>query len=544
MLRVFIGYDDRQPVAYTVLQHSILRRASRPVAITPLVIGQLPIRRSGLTPFSYSRFLVPWLCDFEGVALFLDADMLVLADIAELFAMIDDNAVLVVKHRMKFEWPSVMLFNCGHPDNRILSPEYVESSAELLSMNWTGKIGCLPEEWNHLVTYDEPKPAKLRHFTAGVPYFMETKDLGYGPEWTEELKTAMMALSWLDIMGRSVHAEPVAERPKLARLGAAPGAPQTAVATPPDQPTLTQVIKHSNTRLSTVLDPALATAIADWATRFDALPKRDLRNDINIVVFHVDVDAAQHVIAYRDVLLDHRAFDYARIVDHFIRMSTAFNAEARVILVTSEDSRMSFTHDRLTTIRLPIDSAALMFERVKAMCAYVRSTAFDRDSVFLDSDAFPNRSLKEAFSEPFDIGVTYREHNGLMPINEGAIYVAHRNLGAVQHIFRTYLATYAALIDDPVVRSYYGNIKPWRGGQLALNALCHRERTIDLPERIQTCGALVQFLPCDIYNFWILQGSRHTTSELDSKYVLHLKGLSKHLLNAVGRYQMARLAAR
>ena len=75
MLRVFIGYDDRQPVAYNVLQFSIATRSSRPVTITPLIINQLPIKRTGLTPFTFSRFLVPWLCDYQGTALFLDIDM-------------------------------------------------------------------------------------------------------------------------------------------------------------------------------------------------------------------------------------------------------------------------------------------------------------------------------------------------------------------------------------------------------------------------------------------------------------------------------------
>ncbi len=220
MLRVFIGYDDRQPVAYNVLQFSIATRSSRPVAITPLIISQLPIKRSGLTPFTFSRFLVPWLCDFQGVALFLDIDMLVLGDIAELFDMIDDNAIMVSKNRLKFEWASVMLFNCGHPDNRVLTPEYVETAENLHSISWTAGVGNLPSEWNHLVMYDEPKPAKLVHYTAGIPCFPETKDLGYGPEWMNELKTAMAAKSWHTLMARSVHAKPVLERLKLAGANA------------------------------------------------------------------------------------------------------------------------------------------------------------------------------------------------------------------------------------------------------------------------------------------------------------------------------------
>jgi hypothetical protein len=215
-MRIFIGYDDRQPVAYNVLQYSIMSRATKPVSITPLVIGQLPIKRTGLTPFTYSRFLVPWLCGFQGTALFLDIDMLVLSDIAQLFDLADGSAVQVVKHEARFEWPSVMLFNCAHPDHRCLTPEYVETTDNktLFGLGWTSNIGDLPADWNHLVMYDPPKPAKLLHYTAGLPCFPETKELGYAAEWMNELKAAMNARPWSVLMGNSVHAKPVLERLK------------------------------------------------------------------------------------------------------------------------------------------------------------------------------------------------------------------------------------------------------------------------------------------------------------------------------------------
>ncbi|QEX23681.1 hypothetical protein FRZ61_36200 [Hypericibacter adhaerens] len=212
MLHVFIGYDPRQPVAYNVLHFSLMRRASRPVAITPLVIQQLPLKRTGLTPFTFSRFLVPHLCNFEGRALFLDLDMLVQGDIAELFDMADDNAVMVVKSASRFEWASVMLFNCAHLDNRKLTPEFVETAEGLHGINWTDKIGSLPPEWNHLVMYDPPKPAKLVHYTAGMPCYPETKDLGYAAEWMAEFKQATQIAPWAMLMGSSIHAKPVLER--------------------------------------------------------------------------------------------------------------------------------------------------------------------------------------------------------------------------------------------------------------------------------------------------------------------------------------------
>jgi len=105
MIRIFIGYDSREAVAFSVLAHSIHRRASQPVAITPVMLSQLAgvFRRERnplqSTDFSFSRFLAPWMCDYQGWAIFMDCDMLVREDIAKLWALRDERyAVQVVKH--------------------------------------------------------------------------------------------------------------------------------------------------------------------------------------------------------------------------------------------------------------------------------------------------------------------------------------------------------------------------------------------------------------------------------------------------------------
>lgn len=207
-LRIFVGFDHRQPVSLNVLQQSIYTRSSKPVSITPIVITQLPFKRCGLTPFTYSRFLTPWLCDFDGWALFLDLDMLVLGDIAELFACADDRYdVMVSRNEMRFEWASVMLFNCAK--NKILTPEYCETADGLHQIKWTtdDKIGDLPREWNHLVGYDKArKDAKLVHYTQGVPCFAETIDSEYAEQWHNEHKYLNNAHPWAELMGNSVHA--------------------------------------------------------------------------------------------------------------------------------------------------------------------------------------------------------------------------------------------------------------------------------------------------------------------------------------------------
>ena len=222
MIRVFVGYDAREAVAFSVLAHSINARASQPVSIAPVMLSHLRgvyrRERNALqsTDFSFSRFLVPYLCDYQGWAIFMDCDQLVLDDIARLWGLRDERyAVQVVKHvhvpkedvkflgevQTKYEkknWSSVMLMNCARCE--ALTPEYVNraSGLELHQFKWLesdAAIGGLPNEWNHLVGYDEPRAdASLVHFTTGGPYFDEYRDCEYAKQWRDE-KAAMEAVS-------------------------------------------------------------------------------------------------------------------------------------------------------------------------------------------------------------------------------------------------------------------------------------------------------------------------------------------------------------
>lgn len=213
-LRIFIGYDERQPIAYTVARASIEAHASYPVAITPLKLSQLPIKRRGLTDFTYARYLVPWLCGFEGHALFLDADILARGDLADL-PWDAEEAVSVVHHsavqkhgqvvNVAFERPSVMLFNCGKC--RALTPEFVNSeTSKPQNLAWADKVGALAPEWNYLVGYDTGGVAKIAHFTMGIPIFEETAGDEFADEWAAAAQHVHRSCSWEEIMGGSVHA--------------------------------------------------------------------------------------------------------------------------------------------------------------------------------------------------------------------------------------------------------------------------------------------------------------------------------------------------
>lgn len=209
ILRIFIGFDPRQAISLNVLQSSIYNKCSKPVAITPLVLPTLPIQREGLTPFTYSRFLVPYLCDYKGWALFLDADMILTADIAQLFALADDKyGAMVVKNELKFEWASAILFNCAKCT--MLTPEFIESAPKLHDMSFlqADEIGALPLDWNHLVGYVPRGTSmpKLIHYTQGVPAFPETNDCDYAQSWFQEHANMNSVTNWQSLMGNSVHA--------------------------------------------------------------------------------------------------------------------------------------------------------------------------------------------------------------------------------------------------------------------------------------------------------------------------------------------------
>lgn len=210
-MKAFIGFDPRQPLAFTVAAHSIWSRSSKPVEIIRLQLSQLPITRRGLTEFTYSRFLVPFLSNYEGYSLFVDADMLCLGDITTLKASDPMAEVSVVMHhgQRQFERASLMLFNCKRC--KVLTPDYIQDTTHgLLDLYWAGRIGSLPKEWNHLVGYDEPRrDARMVHFTQGIPCWPETKEQEWAANWHAELAEAIGTVSFRELMGGSVH--PIAQ---------------------------------------------------------------------------------------------------------------------------------------------------------------------------------------------------------------------------------------------------------------------------------------------------------------------------------------------
>ena len=217
MINLYVGYDEREAIAYHVFCHSVIKNTSIPVKITPLVLSQLKefneTHQDRSNDFVYSRFLTPYLNEFDGWAIFADGDMICQADLKELIGMADPNkALMVVKHDYQTKasikylgninenyprknWSSVILWNCSHPKHKILTPEFVSNQTGkfLHRFSWLDDddIGELPVEWNWLACeYEKNTDAKLIHYTLGTPCFKDFRDTDMAEIWYDYYESA------------------------------------------------------------------------------------------------------------------------------------------------------------------------------------------------------------------------------------------------------------------------------------------------------------------------------------------------------------------
>ncbi len=211
MIRIFIGYDEGEKIAFHVLAESIRKQSSEPISITPIDLNTIrnhfirDKQSNQSTEFAFSRFMVPYLSNYEGWSIFMDCDMLLRTDINELWKLRDDDyAVMCVKHNyepkqdVKFRgaknekfpkknWSSLMLMN--NEKCKLLTPEYVRTASglELHQFKWLESerdIGAIPKTWNWLVGEYEYNPlANNVHFTLGGPYFYDYVNCDYSKEW-------------------------------------------------------------------------------------------------------------------------------------------------------------------------------------------------------------------------------------------------------------------------------------------------------------------------------------------------------------------------
>jgi len=222
-MKIFVGYDTREDIAYQVCKHSIVSKQAQ-ADVRPLNQQELrdtgwytrPIDKLASTEFTFTRFLVPELSNFNGWALFMDCDMILTTDIKELFDQADDRyAVMCVQHDYtpregikmdgqrqtiypRKNWSSVVLWNCGHPSNKVVTQEFVndpeKTGAYLHRFSWLKdeEIGALDHTWNYLVgVYNDIELPKLIHYTEGGPWFENYRYCEFSKEWKQELYSMM-----------------------------------------------------------------------------------------------------------------------------------------------------------------------------------------------------------------------------------------------------------------------------------------------------------------------------------------------------------------
>ena len=207
-MRIFIGHDSKYPQATKVCRAS-MESYNGNLNITYVdkqhlkkyeFYGRKDIPTES-TEFSFTRFYVPMLCNYEGIALFCDNDFLWKCDPLEVEKYLGDNDIAVVKHKdyeelgVKMDgkenksyprknWSSLIIYNCSKLKN--LTKEYLDnaSPSDLHELKWANKIGEIPRSYNHLVgVYKPHNKIKALHYTNGGPWFDKYKDAELSEEW-------------------------------------------------------------------------------------------------------------------------------------------------------------------------------------------------------------------------------------------------------------------------------------------------------------------------------------------------------------------------
>ena len=214
-IKIVVGFDQREAIAYHAFSQSVLEKSSLPVLFLPLSINTLKgykeTHNDKSNDFVYSRFLTPYLNNFQGWAIFADGDMVCQSDIRELWDLRDETKALqVVMHdyKTKFNqkylgntnenyprknWSSLILWNCSHPKHKVLTPDFIsnQTGKYLHRFSWLDDedIGELPIEWNWLaIEYPNHPKAKIVHYTLGTPCFKDYRDSEMSDVWHEAQK--------------------------------------------------------------------------------------------------------------------------------------------------------------------------------------------------------------------------------------------------------------------------------------------------------------------------------------------------------------------
>lgn len=209
--QIFIGFDPRESEAFNVCASSVRKFGYRSNTLYSRAIPryQRDFGEPQSTDFTFTRFWVPYLSNYQGFSIFCDCDFLWLKSPAELLKEIDNTkAVSVVKHPryipnsvkkmdninqnsyFRKNWSSLMVFNNEHPKNRTLNPRVLNNHRPGIDFHqffWLDDwdIGSLSIKWNVLDNYyylNEDEIGAI-HYTDGGPWFNQYKETTYSHLW-------------------------------------------------------------------------------------------------------------------------------------------------------------------------------------------------------------------------------------------------------------------------------------------------------------------------------------------------------------------------
>ena len=206
-MKIFIGHDTKYPQATDVCYKSIrdngfdgdINCLIKKSLIAHEIYGREDVKGES-TEFSFTRFYVPLLCGYKGIAMFCDNDFLWKCNPLELLDYLGDNDVAVVKHPTyeatgnkmdgiknktypRKNWSSLMIFNCNKLQH--LDKSYLDKASPSLlhELRWAYSIGEIPMEYNCLVGHYKCDNAKALHYTNGGPWFDKYKNSELSEEW-------------------------------------------------------------------------------------------------------------------------------------------------------------------------------------------------------------------------------------------------------------------------------------------------------------------------------------------------------------------------
>ena len=279
------------------------------------------------------------------------------------------------------------------------------------------------------------------------------------------------------------------------------------------------LIYYINTKSKNLIDSHDSNYINDLKILND-IKFTNLKKKINIFLFFVDVNNSSYLEKRKN--LSKNTFDEYKILYNFCNHIKKKYSDHQIIIFTDFSSVIK-KNINAHIVRFNFNSQYPMYNRNRLMKIYVNSNKFDQNTIFLDFDTILNLDTKKIFNNNFDIGLTYRKNDKLMPINEGVIFAKVQSKERVIIYFNKLNDIYRYLSKDKIINIVFDNILIWRGGQLSLSAFLQWKKLYLGNNYINKINFLI--LDSNYYNFTPIKSISH--EELISKKILHLKGWVK-----------------